>query len=159
MERHEPPPSLWPIGFAVGVVCLLVGLIVSWVAAAVGAVTLVVCGALWARDVARGASAPAGPAPAADEGEPAPQAPAVPAHKGEAAMPEPAPGERFPRSVFLESATLGLGAIIGGGGTLPGVGFALLPAVVEQHSHPLDPRPIHKLPQGQDQVATLLPGP
>jgi hypothetical protein len=36
MEQHEPPPSLWPIGFAVGVVCLLVGLIVSWVAAAVG---------------------------------------------------------------------------------------------------------------------------
>src|SRR3954451_12756404 len=102
MERHEPPPSLWPIGFAGGVVCLLVGLIVSWVAAAVGAVILVVCGAPEARDVATGASAPAGAAPAADEGEPTQQAPAVPAHKGEAAMPEPAPGERSPRRLFLE---------------------------------------------------------
>ena len=32
-----PPPSLWPVGFAVGIVCLLVGLIVSWYVAAVGA--------------------------------------------------------------------------------------------------------------------------
>src|SRR6478609_7586424 len=111
MERHEPPPSLCPIGFAVGVVCLLVGLIVSWVAAAVGAAILIVCGGLWALEVATGHRATAGPAPTEDEGAPAPDAPAIPAHKGEAAMPEPAPGERFPRSVFLESATLGIGAI------------------------------------------------
>ena len=26
---HLPPPSLWPIGFAIGVACLLVGLVVS----------------------------------------------------------------------------------------------------------------------------------
>ena len=42
-------------------------------------------------------------------------------------MPEPAPGERFPRNKFLEGATLGLGAVIGGIVTLPAVGFALLP--------------------------------
>src|ERR1044072_4081263 len=126
MERHEPPPSLWPIGFAVGVVCLLVGLIVSWVAVAIGAVILVICGDLCERHVARGAIAAAGPAPVADEGSAAPDAPAIPAHKGEAAMPEPAPGERFPRSVFLEGATLGLGAIIGGVVTLPVIGFGAL---------------------------------
>src|SRR6476646_3965987 len=102
MERHEPPPSLWPIGFAVGVVCLLVGLIVSWVAVAIGAVIAVVCGAAWARDVVTGAPTRTGPSPAADEGAPAPDTPAIPANEGEAAMPEPAPGERFPRSVFLE---------------------------------------------------------
>ena len=27
---HLPAPSLWPIGFAIGVACLLVGLVVSW---------------------------------------------------------------------------------------------------------------------------------
>ena len=156
MERHEPPPSLWPIGFAVGVVCLLVGLIVSWVAVAIGAVILVVCGALWARDVATGGSAPVGPAPEAGEGEPAPDAPAVPAHKGEAAMPEPAPGERFPRSVFLESATLGIGAVIGGVVTLPVIGFAVLPAFVKQHSHSVDLGPIDNFPEGEYQVATFL---
>ena len=47
-----PPPSLWPVGFAVGIVCLLVGLIVSWPAVAVGAVLALVFGFLWARDVA-----------------------------------------------------------------------------------------------------------
>src|SRR6266540_2445094 len=32
-----PGPSLWPVGFAIGIACLLVGLIVSWIVAAVGA--------------------------------------------------------------------------------------------------------------------------
>jgi len=45
-----PPPSLWPVGFAVGIVCLLVGLIVSWYVAAVGAGLALVFGFLWARD-------------------------------------------------------------------------------------------------------------
>jgi len=155
MGRHEPPPSLWPIGFAVGVVCLLVGLIVSWVAVAVGAAILIVCGGLWALEVATHARTPAGPAPAEGEGAPAPDAPAIPAHEGEAAMPEPAPGERFPRSVFLESATLGLGAIIGGVVTLPVIGFAVLPAFVKQGSHPIDLGPIEDFPEGQFVVATF----
>ena len=59
MEQHQPPPSLWPVGFAVGIVCLLVGLVVSWVVAAIGAAIAVVCGFLWARDVMSGRPAPA----------------------------------------------------------------------------------------------------
>ena len=27
--QHLPTPSLWPIGFAIGVACILVGLVVS----------------------------------------------------------------------------------------------------------------------------------
>jgi len=53
-KPHLPPPSLWPIGFAIGIVCILVGLIVSWPAAAVGAVVTVVFGFLWVRDVTGG---------------------------------------------------------------------------------------------------------
>src|SRR5437764_9515624 len=114
---HVPPPSLWPVGFAVGVVCILVGLVVSWVAAAVGAAIAAVFGFLWARDVASGqrrAAVAAAPEPDTGGPESATDAPAIPADRGEAAMPEPAPGERFPRSVFLEYSTLGLGAVIGG---------------------------------------------
>ncbi len=108
-QRHLPPPSLWPVGFAVGVVCLLVGLIVSWPAAAIGAAIAVVFGFLWARDVVAGHREPAeAPLPEPDG---RPPAPAIPAHKGEAAMPQPEPAERFPRSVFLEASTLGLGAV------------------------------------------------
>jgi menaquinol-cytochrome c reductase iron-sulfur subunit len=153
--QHQPPPSLWPVGFAVGIVCLLVGLIVSWVAAAIGAAIAAVCGFLWARDVMTG-RAVAVPVPA-EGAEQAPDAPAIPAQEGEAAMPEPEPepGERYPRSVFLEGATLGLGAIIGGIVTVPAIGFAVLPAFTKQHSPEVDLGPISNFPQGQYFIATF----
>jgi menaquinol-cytochrome c reductase iron-sulfur subunit len=150
-----PPPSLWPVGFAVGIVCLLVGLVVSWPVAAVGAALALVFGFLWARDVATGGHAVPGPPP----GEPAPDAPAVPANVGEAAMPEPAPGERFPRSKFLEGATLGLGGVIGGIVTLPALGFALLPAFVKQHAHEVDLGPLSDFPENKFVVATFMRNP
>jgi menaquinol-cytochrome c reductase iron-sulfur subunit len=150
-----PPPSLWPVGFAVGVVCLLVGLVVSWPVAAVGAGLALVFGFLWAREVATGRAQVAGPPPA----EPSPDAPAIPAHRGEAAMPEPEPGERFPRSRFLEGATLGLGGIIGVIVTLPAAGFALLPGFVKQKQHEVDLGPIGDFEENKWKVATFLRDP
>jgi Rieske Fe-S protein len=150
-----PPPSLWPVGFAIGVVCLLVGLVVSWVAVAIGAGLVAIFGFLWARDVVGGERDLAGPPP----GEPAPQAPPIPAHVGEAAMPEPEPGERFPRNKFLEGATLGLGALIGGIVTVPAVGFAVLPAFLKQHAHRVDLGPVENFPEGQYVVATFIRDP
>jgi menaquinol-cytochrome c reductase iron-sulfur subunit len=154
-QPQLPPPSLWPVGFAVGIVCLLVGLVVSWPVAAVGAVLALIFGFLWARDVATGGHAVPGPPP----DQPAPDAPAVPADVGEAAMPEPAPGERFPRSRFLEGATLGLGAVIGGIVTLPAVGFALLPAFVKQGAHEVDLGPLDGFPENKFVVATFMRNP
>jgi hypothetical protein len=52
-QPHLPAPSLWPIGFAIGVVCILVGLIVSSPAAAVGAGITILFGFLWVRDLTR----------------------------------------------------------------------------------------------------------
>jgi hypothetical protein len=37
---HVPGPSLWPVGFAIGVVVLMIGLIVSWWIAGLGAALL-----------------------------------------------------------------------------------------------------------------------
>jgi menaquinol-cytochrome c reductase iron-sulfur subunit len=150
-----PPPSLWPVGFAVGVVCLLVGLVVSWVAVAIGAGLVLIFGFLWARDVVTGQGEIAGP----PLEEPTPQAPAVPAHVGEAAMPEPEPGERFPRNKFLEAATLGLGGIIGGIVTVPAIGFAVLPSFLKQHAKEADVGPVSDFPEGQFVVATFLRDP
>jgi menaquinol-cytochrome c reductase iron-sulfur subunit len=147
-----PPPSLWPVGFAIGVVCLLVGLIVSWVAVAIGGGLIAIFGFLWAREVVSGHQTIPGPPPP----EPAPQAAPVPAHVGEAAMPEPEPGERFPRSKFLEGATLGLGAVIGGIVTVPALGFAVLPAFLKQHGHDVDLGPVADFKEGQYVVATFL---
>jgi menaquinol-cytochrome c reductase iron-sulfur subunit len=150
-----PPPSVWPVGFAVGIVCLLVGLVVSWPVAAVGAVLALIFGFLWARDVATGGHAVPGPPP----DEPAPDAPAMPANVGEAAMPKPAPGERFPRSKFLEGATLGLGGVIGGIVTLPSLGFALLPGFVKQKAHKVDLGPISDFEENKWKVVTFIRDP
>jgi Rieske Fe-S protein len=151
-EPHLPPPSLWPVGFAIGIVCILVGLVVSWAAVVVGAVITVIFGFLWARDVVT-----RGEPRVRVEGEPAtPAAPAVPADRGEAAMPEPEPGERFPRSKFLEGATLGLGAVITGIVTVPVLGFAVLPAFTREEKHEADLGPVSNFPEGQFVVATFM---
>jgi menaquinol-cytochrome c reductase iron-sulfur subunit len=154
-QPQLPPPSLWPVGFAVGIVCLLVGLVVSWPVAAVGAALALVFGFLWAREVATGRPAVQGP----PLDKPAADAPSLPANVGEAAMPELAPGERFPRSKFLEGATLGLGGVIGGIVTLPAVGFALLPAFVKQHAHEVDLGPLSDFPENKFVVATYMRNP
>jgi menaquinol-cytochrome c reductase iron-sulfur subunit len=148
-----PPPSLWPVGFAVGVVCLLVGLVVSWPAAVVGAGIALVFGFLWAREVATGRPQVGGGSPAA----PSPDGPAIPADRGEAAMPEP--GERFPRNKFLEGATLGLGALIGAIVTLPAAGFAVLPGFLKQKAHKVDLGPLTDFEENKWKVVTFIRDP
>lgn len=142
------------MGFAVGIVCILVGLIVSWPAAAVGAGLTLIFGFLWVRDVTRGYTTVPEPPPA-EAVEPAEPAPAIPAHKGEAAMPEPEPGElaKYPRSKFLEGATLGLGAVIGGVVTVPAIGFAVVPAFLHQGHPDIDLGPISNFLEGQWLIA------
>jgi quinol---cytochrome c reductase iron-sulfur subunit, bacillus type len=160
-KPHLPPPSLWPIGFAIGVVCILVGLIVSWPAAAVGVVLAVIFGFLWVRDVTGGyRRRDAGVEPAVGGPESATEgAPAIPADRGEAAMPPPEAGETFPRSVFLEGATLGLGGVITGIVTVPILGFAIGPVFQHQHHHEVDLGPLSNFKEGQFVVATYISDP
>jgi len=159
-EQHEPEPqpTLWPVGFAIGVAVLLVGLVINplWISTIGGAIA-VVFGFLWAREATselRGApvvvqaerrDAHAG------AGEAAP-----PASAGEAAMPHPEPGERFPRSKFLEGATLGLGGVIGGLITVPVAGFAVLPGFLGQKRHEVDLGPVQDFTQGQWYIGTFM---
>ena len=158
---HEPAPSLWPLGFAIGIACVLVGLVVSWPAAAVGAALTVLFGFLWVRDVTRGGEVleppTAAPAPTV-----APDAAPIPAHRGADAMPPTEPEElerRFPRSKFLEGATLGLGAAIGGLVTVPALGFAVAPAFLGQEKEDVDLGPVEDFPEGDFVVATFLADP
>jgi Rieske Fe-S protein len=157
-EPHLPGPSLWPIGFAIGIVGVLVGLIISWPAVAVGAAIAVFCGFMWIRDATRGYQAvvvhePERRTPATGE--------APPADAGGPALPvmEEEEMERFPRSVFLEASTLGLGAVIGGIVTVPALGFMIVPAFVDQSEKDVDLGPLDNFPEGQFVIATFFRDP
>ena len=120
-KSHVPAPALLPIGFAIGLAVVLVGLIVSnWIAVGVGGAIAFVFGVLWVRDLStrprRGGRAAAS----------AREAPPRPVRAASAATPRP--GERYPRNRFLEGATLGLGAVIGGVVTVPPLGCSSPPA-------------------------------
>ena len=143
---HGPAPSLWPLGFAIGLTVTLVGLVInSWGAAAVGAVVMVACGFVWMRDTMTGdestddavAVAPGAVAVADVDEDP----------------------ELYRRGTFLGLATLGLGGVITGMVALPVAGFAVLPAFVGQGSDDIDIGPIEDYPEGEFVVATFLSKP
>jgi menaquinol-cytochrome c reductase iron-sulfur subunit len=149
---HTPAPTLWPVGFAVGIACIFVGLIVGPIVIVVGAVLTALFGLLWVRDV----TTPYRAEPS--EPEPVPTAPPIPAHRGGPAMPEPGEGEliRFPRSKFLEFSTLGLGGVIGGIVTLPVLGFTILPPFIKQGHPEIDVGALDDFPENKFVITTFL---
>jgi menaquinol-cytochrome c reductase iron-sulfur subunit len=156
---HLQPPSLWPVGFAVGVACILVGLIVDpIVVVPIGLAILVVFGSLWARDATKDYRAPV-PDLEPEVRRPGREAPPLPAHVGEAAMPGPDPGERFPRSKFLEFSTLGLGGLIGGIVTVPILGPMFANPFRKEKHGKLDLGPLSGFPSGQWVIATFMTDP
>src|ERR1041384_8252108 len=50
-QRQATHATLWPVGFAVGVPCILVGLVLNWVVVGIGAAIAAVFGFLWVRDL------------------------------------------------------------------------------------------------------------
>jgi Rieske Fe-S protein len=144
-DRNQPSPSIWPLGFAVGVVVLLVGLIVSpWFLGAIGLVIAIVFGALWAREATREVRV-APPEPVVEE------EPARPSH-----VPVEPEAEKFPRNKFLEGATLGVGAVIGGMVALPALGFMILPAFTDVKPYHVDLGPMDNFPEGKYLISTFL---
>jgi Rieske Fe-S protein len=147
---HEPSPTIYPLGFAVGIAVILVGLVIDpLLIGSIGAAITIVFGFLWIRDATHLYRAEQvhveaekrDAAKAVAEGRPAP------------------PVERYPRSRFLESMTIGLGAVIGGVVTVPVAGFALLPSFLGQGQHRVDLGPITEFPEGQWLIATFMVDP
>jgi len=159
-QPHLPPPTLWPVGFAVGIAVVLVGLVVDpLVISSIGGAIAIVFAFLWIRDAtAELRGRPIVVEPERRELRPAGvgDAPAVPAPVGEDAMPPPEPGERFPRSRFLEASTLGIGGLITGVVTAPVLGFAILPAFIDQESPSVDLGPLDEYAEGQWYVTTFM---
>ncbi len=136
-SQQHVSASLWPIGFALGIACLLVGLVLSVTVLVVGAIISVVFGWLWMREVvgkhAREAAAEEEPLPAADE------------HL-----------ETYDRNAFLTATTLGLGAVIGAAVTVPSLGFMVLPSFMGEgiETFDVDLGPISNFPEGKYVIAT-----
>jgi Rieske Fe-S protein len=153
-QQQLPGPSIWPIGFAIGAACLLLGIVLSWYVAAVGAAIAAICAAFWIRDSTRGYATPVEHEPETRAGQ---AVAAEPTPVAGPAMDDP--GERYSRSVFLEGTTLGLGALIGGVVAVPAVGFMVAPAFVKQHAKSVDLGPYSEFPEGQFVIATFLRDP
>ena len=143
---HVPAPSLWPIGFAIGVACLLVGLVVSVPALVVGVLITLVFGFLWARDLFAPSAAPSRAAP---EGMPV------------GALTEGDLETSVDRGTFLSLATIGVGGLIGAGVTLPVLGFGVLPSFTGEgiETFDVDLGPISNFPEGEYVIATYLENP
>jgi quinol---cytochrome c reductase iron-sulfur subunit, bacillus type len=143
-EPHLPSPTIWPFAFAGGIALLLVGLIINWILAAIGAVLVLVFGFLWIREATSEVRRPPAAAPP----------PAAPVSELAVAEEEEEP-ERYPRSVFLEMSTLGVGALIGGIVTLPALGFMVAPAFVGQGHDEVDLGPLANFPKDQFVITTF----
>jgi Rieske Fe-S protein len=146
-DEHKPDlpgPSVWPIGVAAGVACLLVGLVVSWWVVAIGGGITLVFGFLWVSELAGRpvvAKAPAAPPPAKP-------GPPPPARRYE--------GPATTRQGFLSAATLGLGGVIGALVTIPPVFLAIIPPFLKQSKKPVDIGPLSQFPLSQWVIATFL---
>jgi Rieske Fe-S protein len=131
--------TVWPIGFAVGVAVLLIGLIVNpEVIAPLGGAITILAGFGWLRGGRSG------------------QATSTGATRPKAATRD---DKRYPRSRFLERATLGLGGVVAAGVALPAAGLAILPSFVGQRRRPVDLGPIGSFPEGRFVIATFLADP
>lgn len=142
---HVPAPSLWPIGFAIGIACVLVGLVVSVPALIVGAIIALIFGFLWVRDLFV-----EHPVTAAAPGAPEPRV------ATEADL-----GGDVDRATFLSLATIGVSGLIGAGVTLPALGFGVLPSFMGDgvESKDVDLGPISNFPEGTYVIATYLEDP
>jgi Rieske Fe-S protein len=149
-EAHLPPPTLWPIGFAIGIVVVLVGLVINpTLISPIGGAIAIVFAFLWARE-----------ATAELRGEPVVVEPErrEPADRQGAALVTVEPAG-VTRSRFLEGATLGLGGVIGGLITVPVAGFAILPSFLGQKQHKVDLGPLATFPLNQWYIATFVVDP
>jgi Rieske Fe-S protein len=150
-EPHLPSPTLWPIGFAIGIVVVLVGLVINpELISSIGGAIALVFGFLWARE-----------ATAELRGQPVHVEPEhrEPSQPREAVTREPVAAGTVTRSRFLEGATLGLGGLIGGIITVPVAGFAILPGFLRQRGHKVDLGPVSDFALGSWYITTFIVDP
>jgi Rieske Fe-S protein len=142
----------------VGVVVFMVGLIISWWIAGLGAIVALAFAFLWVRDLTAGTALAVAPE-VAPEGAAAAAGADIPVAPGETPMVLSPSEERYPRSKFLEISTLGLGGVIGGIVTVPALGFMIAPPFLKQGTKDHDLGPITDFPEGKYVIATYMSDP
>jgi quinol---cytochrome c reductase iron-sulfur subunit, bacillus type len=141
-KPEVPGPSVWPIGLAVGIACVLVGLVVSWWIVAIGGAIALVFGIVWVHDLSTDKNQePAAPPPV---------------QKGPPGAARRAPPATTTRSGFLGAVTLGLGAVIGVFVTVPPLFLAFVPPFLKQSKKPVDLGPISQFPLNEWRIAQFL---
>ena len=129
---------------------MLVGVVQSWILAAVGAVIAVACALVWVRRLAAGGEL-------LKTGEVVEPERRTAREQDEHVVPKTP--ERYPRSTFLEITTLGLSQVIGGLVTLPVLGFMVLPPFLKQGFKDHDVGPLSDFAEGQWVVTTFMADP
>jgi Rieske Fe-S protein len=146
--RRASGPTFWPIAFAIGIALILIGVVLNWVVFGIGVGIAVIAAMGWIRESTRRLrSSEALPAAVVEADQPGPEAEPV------------AEPERYPRNVFLERTTLGLGAIIGAAVTVPVVGFAVAPTFIGQQDKDIDLGPMSNFPEGEWRVTQFTSDP
>lgn len=148
-EHHLPRPTIWPFLFAGGVALLLVGVALNWVIFGIGAGIAVLAGAIWAWDQTRSHR----------EVEEIQEEEQTRQTALEKALEEGEEPERYGRNVFLERTTLGLGALIGVGVTVPVVAVAAAPTFIGQGDKEIDLGPMTNFPKGQFMITHFISHP
>jgi Rieske Fe-S protein len=148
-KSHAPAPSLWPVGFAIGLVCLLVGLVVSWWAVAIGGIIALIFGVVWVHDLSS----------SSEEGAEPPEPPTKEDLAASPALAAVADSERYPRDKFLELSTLGLGAVIGGLVMIPPLGMLTASSFEGQQFNKIDLGPLSDFPLGKFIITTFIEDP
>ena len=143
-KPEVPGPSVWPIGVAIGIACLLVGLVVSWWIVAIGGGIAIVFGFLWLSDLS-GHSVAKRPE----------KAPAPPPKGPPGATKREAPPTTT-RNGFIAGVTLALGAVIGVFVTVPPIFLAIVPPFLKQSKKPVDLGPIDQFPLNQWRITNFL---
>jgi Rieske Fe-S protein len=134
------------------VLTVLVGIVQSWIAVAVGALIAVFCAFMWVRRLAK-----AGALMQTGEVVEPEQRRRTPLEQDEHVV-EQKP-ETYPRVTFLAAGTLALSQVIGAMVTLPVLGFMVLPPFLKQGFKDHDVGPVSEFPQGQWIVTTFTADP
>ena len=146
-ERGAPGPTVWPILFALGIALILIGVVLNWVVFGIGIGVAAIAAMGWIYGSTRRLRRSEEPATLVAE-EPV-----------AAEVEEVEEAERYPRNVFLERTTLGLGAVIGAAVTVPVVGFAVAPTFIGQGDKDIDLGPMSNFPEGEWRVAQFTSDP